>query len=478
MLNSALFNPDHVTVDDVRAFREKYRDNIPAFAHDVLGIALDENQVRIADAVRTNKRVAVVSGKGVGKSFVEGVLALWYYVSFPGAKVRMLANTDDQSLNVMWRPMCEMVENSAFKAWFNPPNSKDIHIVHAPNGPSIHRKTWSEKSVENTAGDHADHLLFILDEASKLPTELIESIVGGLSGPDNRVLLCGNGTRSSGYFYNRCQEGSGWKVLKIDARSSRWTDRESIEALIKEYGLHSDVVRINVLGEFPRLGGNSIVPEAQITAAMRREPSPTHGSAVVCGMDVGGGGDPTVWVVRDGLRIVAVEQDVSAGANEDELIRLTASVCERFHVARLLVDSTGLGHFLPSRLVKALPGVEIVGRNFGEASPDDAYANMRTWAFFRAREWFGLGVSIGDRPGMREELLAIEYRTNTNGKLALTPKDNVRAVLGRSPNEADALALSCAYPGDLATLGVPLVRTMAQRFAAPVNLDQYEVWDD
>lgn len=476
MLDNALFNPDRVTVDDVRAFRAKYRDNIPAFALDVLGIELDENQVEIANAVRDGKRVAVVSGKGIGKSFVSGVLALWFYVLFPGAKVRLLANTDDQSLNVMWRPMCDIVEKSAFQSWFDPTNSQDVHIVNAPNGPSIHRMTWSAKSVENTAGVHADHLLFILDEASKLPSELIENIVGGLSGQDNRVLMCGNGTRSSGYFYNACQEGSRWKVLKIDARKSRWVNREAIDDFIAEKGLDSDAVRINVLGEFPKIGGSTIVPDAQIMAAMRREPVPTHGSAVVCGMDVGGGGDPTVWVVRDGLRIVAVEQDVSAGANEDALVRMTASVCSRFHVARILVDSTGLGHFLPSRLVTAMPGVEVIGRNFGEASPDEGYANMRAWAFFRCREWFGLGVSIGDRPGLREELLAIEYRTNTNGKLALQPKDSIKAVLGRSPNEADALALSCAYPGDLSTLGVPLARTGAQ--LAPANVEQYSAWDD
>lgn len=458
MLNPALFDPARTTKEDVAAFRRRYKDDPALFAQEVLGIELDENQVDIANSLRDWKRVAVVSGKGIGKSFVEGVLALWFYVCFPAAKVRMLANTDDQSLNVMWRPMLEMVENSAFKAWFDPTNSKDVHIVNAPNGPSIHRMTWSEKSAENTAGVHADHLLFILDEASKLPSELIESIVGGLSGSDNRVLMCGNGTRSSGYFYNHCQEGSGWKVLKIDARRSRWTNRETIDAYIEEHGLDSDAVRINVLGEFPKFAGSTIVPDAQIVAAMQRTLQPTAGHAIVCGMDVGGGGDPTVWVVRDGLRIVGIEQDTSAGANEDALVRMTASVCQRYGVARLLVDSTGLGHFLPGRLRSALPGVEVIGRNFGEASPDGAHANMRTWAFFRMRSWFALGVSIGKVHALREELLAIEYRTNPAGKLALLPKDSVKDILGRSPNIADALALSCAYAGDLSTLGVPLYK--------------------
>ena len=79
----------------------------------------------------------------------------------------------------------------------------------------------------------------------------------------------------------------------------------------------------------------------------------------------------------------------------------------------------------------------------------------------------------GETDALREELLAIEYRTNPSGKLALQPKDAVKAVLGRSPNIADALALSCAYVGDLSTLGVPLRKASIARFA---DLARYSDW--
>lgn len=473
MLDKTLFDPSRVTVEDVRAFRAKYLTRPDLFASEVLGIELDENQTDIANAVRDGQRVAVVSGRGIGKTWVEGVLAIWFLLMYPGAEVRMLANTDAQSKKMLWRPMLRLLEGSACRAWFATPSTEEVHIAGDPNGPGIVRVVWSINNVESVSGIHSPHLLFILDEASKLPSELIDSIIGGLTERDNRVLMCGNGTRSSGFFYNACQPGSGWRVLSIDSRKSRFTNPESIALLIHTYGLDSDVVRVNVLGLFPKQGGNSIVPDAQIMAAMRREPIPTTGNAVVCGMDVGGGGDPTVWVVRNGLSIVAVEEDVSAGANEDALVRLTASVCQRYHVARLLVDSTGLGHFLPSRLSTALPGTEVIGRNFGESAPEP-YANMRAWAFFRCREWFALGVSIGDQQALREELLAIEYRTNPSGKLALQPKESIRAVLGRSPNVADALALSCAYVGDLSTLGEPLNLSVA--IASSADLKKFSQW--
>ena len=156
MLDPSLFDPARLTVDDVRAFRKRYRDNPALFADEVLGVELDENQTQIANAVRDGKRVAVVSGKGIGKTWVEGVLALWFYVSFDAAEVRMLANTDHQSKNVLWRPMLRLVDGSAFKAWFDPTSTENVHILHAPNGPSITRMIWSLNSVENVAGVHAD----------------------------------------------------------------------------------------------------------------------------------------------------------------------------------------------------------------------------------------------------------------------------------------------------------------------------------
>jgi hypothetical protein len=41
------------------------------------------------------------------------------------------------------------------------------------------------------------------------------------------------------------------------------------------------------------------------------------------------------------------------------------------------------------------------------------------------------------------------------GKRKLISKDNIREAIGHSPDEADALALSCAYAGDLQVRPAP-----------------------
>jgi hypothetical protein len=44
---------------------------------------------------------------------------------------------------------------------------------------------------------------------------------------------------------------------------------------------------------------------------------------------------------------------------------------------------------------------------------------------------------------LAEELLAVRWRLSSSGKVQLEHKDATRAALGRSPDYADALVMSC-----------------------------------
>lgn len=53
---------------------------------------------------------------------------------------------------------------------------------------------------ENMQGFHEDNMLFIVDEASGVADPIMEAILGTLSGANNKLLMCGNPTRTSGTF--------------------------------------------------------------------------------------------------------------------------------------------------------------------------------------------------------------------------------------------------------------------------------------
>lgn len=468
MLDPQVFELSKLTEADIVAFLKRYRNNPVRFSSEVLGIELDDNQRLIAEAVRDYPRVAVVSGRGIGKTVLDGALSIWFWATRPKAEVRLLANTDRQSRDVLWPPMVRAFNGSCIRSWGKPPSTEALFFAGNKMGAAIRRVVWSASSIESVSGVHAEHLLYILDEASKMPNELVESINSGLTQSGNKILLTSNGTRSSGYFYNACNDPKNWHVIHVDSRSSRWTDKAKIEDLIEKYGLGSDVVRVNVLGQFPLTSSASIVSDDQLLGAMKREIEPMREHAVVCGMDVGGGGDASVWAVRKGRKLVAMVSDTSAGGDSDKLIGKTMDVCSRFGVRKLIVDATGLGYFLPERLRKALPEVEVVGVSFAGKPPKPGYENMRTWVYFRLREWFESDPDIGYEGAqeLREELLATEYITNAKGNLAIVPKQMIKASLDRSPDHADALALSCGYDGDLNSVGKLTGRERRYNWAA------------
>ena len=60
-------------------------------------------------------------------------------------------------------------------------------------------------------------------------------------------------------------------------------------------------------------------------------------------------------------------------------------------------------------------------------------------------EWVKKGAALPPNPELVGELVTPTY-TFLNGKFLLEPKDQVKVRLGRSPDLADALALTFAIP--------------------------------
>ncbi len=84
---------------------DKYQNDPVGFFHDILGVEPWERQVEIIEAVRDHPRVACKSGHKVSKSHTAGGIALWYYCSFPDARVVMTSTTSRQVDAILWREL-------------------------------------------------------------------------------------------------------------------------------------------------------------------------------------------------------------------------------------------------------------------------------------------------------------------------------------------------------------------------------------
>lgn len=117
---------------------------------------------------------------------------------------------------------------------------------------------------ENMQGFHEDYMLFIVDEASGVEDRIMEAILGTLSGEFNKLLMCGNPTRTS---------------------------KENIAMLERKCGKGSDVWRVRVEGESPRGESETFIAlEVAEFAAKELNLSPV-GDILTIGCDVARFGD-------------------------------------------------------------------------------------------------------------------------------------------------------------------------------------------
>ena len=96
-------------------------------------------------------------------------------------------------------------------------------------------------------GFHAEHMLYIIDEASGVDDTIFEPVLGALSTPGARLLMCGNPTRLSGFFYDsHTKLRDKYYTLHVDGRKSSRVSAEFVQTIIDMYGIDSNVFRVRV----------------------------------------------------------------------------------------------------------------------------------------------------------------------------------------------------------------------------------------
>ena len=111
------------------------------------------------------------------------------------------------------------------------------------------------------------------------------------------------------------------------------------------------------------------------------------------------------------------------------------------------MDDTGVGGGVTDMLKDRGFGQVVRGINFQhKAINDERYSNRRAEMWDGIREWLNDTVQLPKDEGLLDDLCAVNKKYDTRGRLQLESKEDVKKRLGRSPDKADALALTFAEP--------------------------------
>lgn len=294
-------------MDDIQ-FSEFLDESIPLWRNDpvmffreVLNFEPDEWQAEAARDLAANPKVSIKSGQGVGKTGLEAAVFLWFITCFPYPRIVATAPTKQQLHDVLWSEISKWMSKSELLSMLLKWTKTYVYMVG-------NEKRWfgvarTATKPENMQGFHEDNMLFIVDEASGVADPIMEAILGTLSGSNNKLLLCGNPTRTSGTFYDsHTRDRALYKCHTVSSADSSRTNKENIDSLIRKYGWDSNVVRVRVRGEFPNQEDDVFIPLSLIEQCSSKllELDDTDGMQFVSlGVDVARFGDDETIIYRN-----------------------------------------------------------------------------------------------------------------------------------------------------------------------------------
>lgn len=486
-----------------RAWREDWN----LFIEQALGVTLDAEQQAIVTAVQHNKRVSVRSGTARGKDFVAACIAVCFLYLTPrwnakgemveNTKVALTAPTDRQVKNIMIPEISRLFNRAKQRGFILPGrlNSSDIRTDNAE---------WfltgfkaDEHNHEAWSGFHAVNTMFVITEATGIKDDTFAAIEGNLQG-NSRMLLVFNPNTTVGYAA-RSQKSDRWlrfclngltapNVVQKKILLPGQVDYEWVEDKVKQWALPiseqevkesendfqfegqwyrpSDLFRKKVLGEFPKVDEDILIPPKWIELAQERwlEYHLTDHNDAIIGLDVAGmGRDCTVKCFRYGNYVERFDKHNSGGkADHMKVAGSIVSELTRHTGYAVSVDTIGEGAGTYARLVEVceesngkLDEEAIISCKYSEGAKEGSndltdatgqftFANMRAYLFWAVRDWLdpdkGSEAMLPPGGTLFEEATEIKWSFLSNGRIIIEPKEDIKERLGHSTDEFDALA--------------------------------------
>jgi hypothetical protein len=403
-------------------------------------------------------RLAIASGRGIGKSALVSWLTIWMLSSRIGSTTIVSANSEAQLRSVTWAEITKWLAMSLNSHWFEIAATRimpakwltelvERDLKKGTRYWSVEGRLWSEENPDAYAGVHNfDGVMLIFDEASGIP-DSIWSVSDGFfteNTPHRFHLAFSNPRRNTGYFYETFHSKRAfWQTRVIDARDVEGTDKNLYQRIIDEYGPDSYQASVEVYGNFPSEGDDQFIGSTLVDDAMKRTPAKDATAPIVIGVDPARfGADATVIAVRQGRDILELRRH--RGADTMEVAGHVIDAIEQYKPALVCIDEGGLGAGVVDRLKEQR--YKIRGVNFGnKAKNQTMWGNKRAEMWGAMRDWLKTGHIPSDR-FLKTDLISPRTKPDSKGTLFLESKKDMKARGLASPDAADAIAVTFAFP--------------------------------
>ena len=447
-----------------------YADHPVEFVEDIIGATPDEEQAKILRSVAQNQMTSVRSGHGVGKSTVEAWTVIWFMVTRPFPKIPCTAPTQHQLFDILWAEVSKWLRHNKALADEIVWTKEKVYMKGYPEEWFAVARTASKPDA--LQGFHADDVLYIIDEASGVDDSIFEPVLGALSTPGAKLLMCGNPTQLSGFFYESHNKNrSSYAAFHIDGRKSSRVSQDFVQTIIRMYGEDSDVFRVRVAGDFPLQEDDIFIPLPLVENSIMTEFSPRKKpDSFHIGCDVARFGDDRTVIgykIDEKAEFYKKRQGQDTMKTADDIVMLGEMLVQRYRLSPdvddpipVKVDDGGVGGGVVDRLrqmkrnaPEKLWWLEIYPVIFGQRIKHKHYHDSTTYMMSVVKKLLQpydedghkkpVELILPDDDDLVAQLSGRKYGLTETSKIKVESKDAMKKRGRPSPDEADCVLLLC-----------------------------------
>jgi hypothetical protein len=347
-------------------------------------------------------------------------------------------------------------------------NEVDLAVTLKSNGATI--RLFGGDNPDALRGVRLDGC--VIDEVAQIKPEVWNDIIQpALSDRKGWAMFIGTpaGINLFSELFYRAGTLPDWYAARYTVNDTDALDRDEVERLRRD--MPEAAFAREYLCDFSAAGSDQLISLSDTETAAGREykDSDVLEFPLVVGVDPARfGDDRSVIVLRQGLRME--DPIIYQGMDNMQLAAAVANVIEDRDPDAVFIDS-GAGAGVIDRL-RQLDYFVVEVPFGGKATQPNLFLNKRAEMWWLVKEWIDNGGAIPDDNTLKAELSTPTFWYDQVGRRVLESKDEIKKRLqgGGSPDIADALALTFAYP-----VAKQLPREVREKIdPRPKDYDPYE----
>lgn len=457
---------------------KRYKADPVAFAKEVLKFPINEYQERILISLVKHRRVCVRGPHSMGKSAILSICILWFISVHEECKIPTTASVWRQLTEFLWPEIHKWATRKECEWWrvgLVVRAGKELLGTKLTLGSNRFAFAISSDDEAKIEGAHSDALMYVFDESKAIGANIWDAAEGALTNENSYAIACSTPGNSTGRFYDIQSfkpEYKDWHVIHItleDAIAAGRIDPLWAESRKQQWGENSVMYRRRVKGEFAEDENDTVITLSRVEAAQDRwrvleaqekqllkDGLAPHvvermvwGKLEKIGCDpAGSGGDKIGVAYRHRENIIKKVQRLMNKDTQEVASVLRPLLNGDFSVTAY-IDVNGIGAGTYDRLheeeLNVVPIMVSQKTDLKDKTKMRQFYQYRDWLWWNMRDLLdGDDVVLPPDDELAQDLVCAKYTELSNGKIKISPKKEMRKVIGRSPDTGESVIFSFA----------------------------------